>query len=251
MLSSIPVVSAGVGLIMLTDNDSYFQGDTITITAIGGAPAGVYMLQITDSSGSPIWTVQDVNGLSGDMMYTVVVSALWDYGTYTVYLKDMESGLVAEKDITLEYDPSHLMTLNYDLNTGWNLISFPLSNMTDSNVTTLFDEVSFYQIAEWTDSGYNTTETVESGKGYWVFVNEPSEVSVEGYPLPLVTLNLTTGWDLCGGPITREDSVPVFDGFYQVVGWDGFAYQPKNKFQPQRGYWVLVLDDQLISIPTV
>jgi len=77
------------------------------------------------------------------------------------------------------------------------------------------------------------------------FIVEISELSI-------YDIQLMAGWNMISVPCTLDNSNvdDVFSelGFYQIVTWDGSGYIVSTSIEAGKGYWVLVLEDTLLSI---
>ena len=75
------------------------------------------------------------------------------------------------------------------------------------------------------------------------------DVTVSGQPVDSLSLGLSAGWNMVGGPIDEVQAVDVFPGFHQLVTWAGTGYAVATVFEPGRGYWALVLSETNIQLP--
>jgi len=81
-----------------------------------------------------------------------------------------------------------------------------------------------------------------------LLVLEDVNVTVRGKAVKEVTLNLSLGWSMVGGPDGSVLMSDVFTGFHQMVTWSGVGYEVGTSFEPGRGYWVLVMDETQIHL---
>ena len=109
--------------------------------------------------------------------------------------------------------------------------------------------VGFYQLVEWSGSGYVPASSFESGVGYWLLVLEDMNITVSGLPLEQVTMTLPLGWSMIGGPNSVVHASDVFSGFFQLVTWSGTGYFTATEFEPCKGYWALILEATEITLP--
>jgi hypothetical protein len=107
----------------------------------------------------------------------------------------------------------------------------------------------FYQLVTWTGTSYAVSAVFEAGRGYWLLVLQDVDVTVSGQPVDSLSLGLSAGWNMVGGPIDEVEAVDVFSGFHQLVTWNGYGYQTSSSFEPGKGYWVLVLSETNIHLP--
>ena len=168
---------------------------------------------------------------------------------------------------TLDHDGEHYPKLAWEfggwdeqrfslaLNAGWNLISLPFDPVY-TNVRDCFRFVSpergtpslVGNVWQWdaVHQAYLSVHTVQGECGYWIYLTEPTSLTVEGTPNDL-PMTLEPGWNLIGS----DDRVPVpshgdirdswwwWDaepGIYQRARTD--LPSPDNELIPGRGYWL-------------
>ncbi|MCD6480522.1 PKD domain-containing protein [Candidatus Bathyarchaeota archaeon] len=90
----IPNIEA-VALTVSTNKSEYYRGESVTISVSGGTPNDVYMLQIEDPSGNKVWVDQGSFDSNGAFQYQIKIPDDWDYGTYTIRVKDMGKNKVS------------------------------------------------------------------------------------------------------------------------------------------------------------
>ena len=137
-----------------------------------------------------------------------------------------------------------------ELRAGWNMVSLPVVP-DDASAASILSDVEFYQLVTWSGSGYVASSEFEAGGGYWLLVLEDVNVTVTGIPVDEVTLTLSPGWSMIGGPNSVVQASEVFPGFYQLVTWSGTGYTPASTFEPGKGYWALVLEETQIQLPPI
>ena len=135
-----------------------------------------------------------------------------------------------------------------ELRAGWNMVSLPVVP-DDPMANAVMPSGLFYQLVTWTGTGYVAATEFEAGRGYWLLVLEDVNVTVTGIPVDEVTLTLSPGWSMIGGPNSVVQASEVFPGFYQLVTWTGTGYTPATVFEPGKGYWALVLEETQIQLP--
>jgi hypothetical protein len=66
------------------------------------------------------------------------------------------------------------------------------------------------------------------------------------------SLSLSAGWNLVSFPLVSHDTsfATIFSGvpFYQVLTWDGTMYTSPGVAEAGVGYWVLVLEETVITV---
>lgn len=90
--SALPTAQAQ--LAVSTDRSSYQRGQVVTVTVSGGTGDGVVMIQFEDPSDVVVWADQGLFDSGGGFQYQLRIPSGWDYGTYTVRIKDLETGEV-------------------------------------------------------------------------------------------------------------------------------------------------------------
>ena len=167
---------------------------------------------------------------------------------------DMRSGdsysWIADADATYTFAilVSAEVEFTLELSTGWNMVSLPVLPE-DPSAASVLGGVGFYQLVTWSGTGYVIASDFESGRGYWLLVLQDTNITVTGIPVDEVTLTLSPGWSMIGGPNSVVTASDVFPGFYQLVTWTGTGYTPATVFEPGKGYWALVLEETQIQLP--
>jgi hypothetical protein len=165
-------------------------------------------------------------------------------------------------------------TTTISLGAGWNLISLPLKP-SDTNISAVMSSISgkyaaiyAYDSASASYKSYipgassNTLSTVELGRGYWVFMNSASTLTVNGTPTS-EGVALTIGWNLVGYNSTTErpigaalnsvnNMVTAVYAFNNAANsYEGYA-PPLNALStmsPGRGYWIYATGNATWTLP--
>jgi len=183
-------------------------------------------------AGLPLWMVLALVATS-----VVGVSAL------------VGSGLLATNVLSASVSvQSQGVTVTLELDAGWNMVSSPVIPEDPASASVLSD-VGFYQLVTWSGSSYVVATSFEVGRGYWLLVLQDTNLTVTGIPLSEVSLTLSPGWSMVGGPYSAVQASEVFSSFYQMVSWSGTSYTISSEFVPGMGYWVLVLEETQILLP--
>jgi len=206
-----------------------FQVRTIGVS--GGASVG---WGLGDIAKIPENYTVTLDTPSGGMDMRTGENYSWSADADTMY--SFTVSITAEIEFTLE------------LSVGWNMVSLPVVP-DDSSAASILSGVGFYQLVTWSGTGYVVASEFEVGKGYWLLVLENVNVTVSGLPADSVSLTLSPGWNMIGGPNEIVVSGDVFTGFYQLVTWTGTGYIPVTEFDPGNGYWALVLEETQIQLP--
>lgn len=161
------------------------------------------------------------------------------------------------------------------LREGWNLVSVPIANSTASNMEpsdifgSLFvdfeDGASDLDFAfEYDGTDYQLVETLEAGKGYWVYASMPGDsvyattyfgdlIGSNGYTsVYSTTAAITNSAYTLVGSVVGNTVVPqakvsamysYVDGGYVAVGGGIEASGTDYVIRPGRGYWILGSSD--------
>jgi len=147
-----------------------------------------------------------------------------------------------------------------DLVAGWNLVSFTVTSES-STWDSIFDNQTYYM---WRWSAENkkyvspsSTAPVELGVGYWIWVGYDQTVTTSGVPVDNYSINLVTGWNLVGFPVTSPKTTPdnLFPGqTYYIWRWSAvnkkYVSPPDNQpVEIKIGYWICVDHDQTVTVP--
>jgi hypothetical protein len=125
----------------------------------------------------------------------------------------------------------------------WNLISLPAQVLNDT-VAALFPTRASNAFV-YNGSGYQITQRMLIGQGYWLKFSSPTVDSLSGYPVTGDSIPVITGWNLIGGlssalattSITSNPPAVVTSKFF---GYNGSTYQISDTLTPGKGYWVKV-----------
>ncbi|MEI6152608.1 MAG: choice-of-anchor D domain-containing protein [Deltaproteobacteria bacterium] len=161
-----------------------------------------------------------------------------------------------------------LSDVSFNLSTGWNFVATTKQPWDQSIAKVLSDISSKVRIvwgynnqtqvwSRWKPASLNNTlATIESGKGYWIYVNEPVTLTITG-TIPSSTLHLFEGWNLIG--YMGQDNASIaselqsFSGKWSIVWhWDNSIWYAKDEVQTNlpvqaltyfrrgKAYWVSI-----------
>ena len=150
-----------------------------------------------------------------------VVDAIYSDGSFTT---------AAVEDSYIELD--------YELETGWNLISAPFS----INKTELASGATTATLWYWDADHYEQTEQLTAQQGGWIYATEPLTVTLSGIPQHN-ELTLTAGWNLID-PATYSPHVSK-----QLWTWKGGKYEKANEIIPAHAYWSYTTTNQSKNFP--
>jgi hypothetical protein len=191
------------------------------------------------------------------------------YSDVTVELKDQD-GFRALDNFRVSVLKSYKFA-----DAAWQLISLT-SQPADTNIATVlasisgkYDSVWAYVNGTWeayfpNNPGFSNLDTMEAGKGYWVFSNQAANLSTEGSTISGQSIDLVQGWNLISynSTITRtvSDALASIAGRYLSVwayidnGWK--FYDPNNpgsstltEMEPGYGYWINAIMDVTWPLP--
>jgi len=139
------------------------------------------------------------------------------------------------------------------LNTGWNLISIPISaTISVEGFPRFIIPPTYYYSPD--ARRYNPVSTLEDGKGYWILSREDTSLVFSGIPSTELNSVLLPGWNMVGcasGTIPLSDLTDISDSIIPPV----YEYRDRRYFSvdllfPGKGYWVLSTDTVNININT-
>jgi len=166
---------------------------------------------------------------------------------------------------TVELSPSNGSLYRMEL--GWNLISVPVrlpSNAIDVVLQSIMSDCSSVWAYEAMDTGgewkryikdapgfLNTLETIEAGRGYWIQMDDPADLTLDGNEVAIEPIPLKPGWNLVGynsltaRPI-EEVSPSVCNSVWTYDAKDdewkryivGGTANNLEIMEPGKGYWM-------------
>lgn len=137
---------------------------------------------------------------------------------------------------------------------GWNIVSVPEEG-TRRGKTTVFPTASSYAYTYVADSGYQRTDSVLHGEGYWMKFPEAQTIIFGGPERHADTLRVEPGWNLIGSIGTQIPSTTIASDPPGLVTSEFFGYQrvyfASTTIGPGNAYWVKVRErGKLILGPT-
>ncbi|MCX8021696.1 MAG: C10 family peptidase [Syntrophorhabdaceae bacterium] len=130
------------------------------------------------------------------------------------------------------------------LSPGWNFVSFSRLPAGTQNISTVLKDVSKNvkvvwgfdnQTKEWLlfkfnlqSSKFKVLENVESGKGYWIYMDALGNINMEGWIEGPQTITLYEGWNLAGYNGT-DGAMNLPSGYIIIWGWDNGQWKAKHK----------------------
>lgn len=162
-------------------------------------------------------------------------------GKGEVVISDMRS--ITEYEVTGKNENQYFSVvwideycIEFNLKSGWNLISLPLTPE-HAGVLNLFpDAIAVYA---FDDGGYAAVDTLEPGKGYWIKMAEEKSYEVCGEPFTNYTVTLDSGWHLIGAVhIKTTPDIDPDNAVSVMYEYNEGRYKPITQFTPKYGCWV-------------
>lgn len=135
-------------------------------------------------------------------------------------------------------------SINVSINPGWNMVSNPVERPESLNVVkqvfpnSLFD----YAYGFHPTNGYQQTQQLSPGPGYWAKFPGPETATIEGTVRYGDSIIVHAGWNMIGSISVPVDtsvvtSVPPGLQASLVYGYSG-GYFPTDRILPGYGYWM-------------
>ncbi|NWG27304.1 MAG: T9SS type A sorting domain-containing protein [Ignavibacteriaceae bacterium] len=139
---------------------------------------------------------------------------------------------------------------NYSINTNWNMISLPLG-VSNSNYLTLFPNAVQGSLYGYS-GGYYSTQNIANCTGYWIKFPSSQLAEVCGTDITECVLNLSSGWNMIGGPNCNVPLSSVIDpGGIIIPGtlyrYSG-TYSTANSIDATKAYWVKTSGSGTITV---
>jgi len=221
------------------------RGHSISFSLVSGPGT------INSSSGLFTWSDPTPVGEYQSKIRVTCSGGKWDEKTLTVKVREKSS------------------TFTFSLNSGWNMISLPL--VTNPDPLSAFSGISgTWYLYQWDPVSYSYKGreqiSLQPGMGYWLWVQYPQTVAVQGSPYSgsEMRLSLSFGWNLMGYPflspmnwgdvrigvgsneytLDQAGSLGIVSPY--LYWWNGTSYanlRDLGKFEPGKGYWILALQN--------
>ena len=146
-----------------------------------------------------------------------------------------------------------MVRVRQELSPGWNLFSVALHVRPSPSVFHVLHAgggaatkmIRSDSVWEWQGDAYSIATVLEPGRGYWVYVDGSSAVTIEyeGVLALVPSRGLTRGWNLVGVMDVVALSVPHRSAVTDILGWDARLQQfaspspPAAVLMPGQGYW--------------
>lgn len=264
--------TAGVHVIAQTDLVARYTFDSVLTnsgtlgTDIDGVGTGtltyaprssftpVLGLEITQLDELFMWTAAKEDGVKSytveqqiDGVWTVISSVPAGENNYSVRVPDVQGQyrlkVVDYSGFVQTFNPSPTVPqLTLETKAGWNLISLPFSVKSVADLEAQMGS----QVWVWNAGHYVPALDVEAQQGFWIFQDEPTEITVEGLTLAVGQVELNRGWNLAGPvencPTPEAVSVYGFNGTYEDLEFTS------DLMTVGRGYWIFAEEAQSIDL---
>ncbi len=133
------------------------------------------------------------------------------------------------------------ITVSYQVASSWGLVSIPLT-VSDGRKPILFPTARSNAYMFVPSTGYEQSDTLVNGPGYFLKFDSTQNVNITGVPRRQDTIHVSPGWNLIGSisdPIDTSSVIQSPPGIIQSVyyGYAG-AYSAADTIKPAKGYWV-------------
>ncbi len=142
-------------------------------------------------------------------------------------------------------------TTSININSGWNLLSIPIT-LNDMSISSIFPDAA--SNAYGYNNGYFLLNTAQLGFGFWLKFNNSQTKNLAGNPQSSITINVNQGWNIIAplhsnistSSITTNPSGIISSLFY---GYNN-GYQTATTLERGKGYWVKVSSNGTMTIPS-
>lgn len=216
------------------EDGSQFLSSSLTLDWSGTAVT--FHLQVSTDSLFQSVTMED-SSLTGSEMS---VSGLAAGTAYYWRVRGKNDGGTSGWTQAWQFTTAPVVTNQYQVTTGWNLISLAL-DVNDSRKSVLFP-TAISQAYRYGSQGYTAVDTLVQGRGYWLKFPVGQNVDITGIERGRDTIDVHQGWNLIGStswPVDTEDIVQVPSGIVQSLffGYNG-TYFAADTINPSKAYWV-------------
>ena len=138
-------------------------------------------------------------------------------------------------------------TVTASINSGWNLVSVPVTPASYS-ASTLFPDAVSGTIYGFLSGAYTSESTLVNGEGYWAFYGAAGSNNISGDAITTTSVTVSAGnrWVLIGslttsqhvGKLTSNPPGAIVPG--TLFGYNGTSYFTPTMFEPGKGYWLFV-----------
>ena len=128
------------------------------------------------------------------------------------------------------------------LNSGWNLISNPVTNPVPGDSVRQLYPTSINTYAFEFSHGYVQSYRLANGKGYWGKFPAAAINTITGTARTQDSMNVVTGWNIVGSISNSVDTSTIVSmpAGLRASSWFGYSagYVPVTQIVPGKGYWI-------------
>jgi len=135
---------------------------------------------------------------------------------------------------------SQIIEVEMNIGAGWSMISLPIEPE-DARISTLFPYAKAVFIFITKYELLDPSDSLEVGKGYWLYQPEAKTYTLSGKPIECYTIpDLKGGWSIVGGcsysavPSVKDGRIRAVFGFMNRYVHLG----PQDALQPGKAYWI-------------
>ena len=235
-----------------SDNPYSISGTVILLTRGQGLPGATVKIRDlknnliaskkTDSSGNFRFDFASTG-------FSLIWAAKTGYEEFSSPQRPIDFEIEPHIVVSLYMVPASVLT-SLPLSEGWNFISLR-EDPPDNAIEKIVQDISPNLSAVWSydnaaqqwlkyrpSSANNSLSTIETGKGYWFYMNSASALNTTGWSPPpafatLPTIQLYNGWNLIGlGSKNNTDlSIAlseISDKWTVIWGWESGVWQAKH-----------------------
>jgi hypothetical protein len=217
-------------------SDNQTPGTAITYNIrMGTTPGGSDIINPNSSASTGFRRLPDHGNASHRHSWTVKNLPA---GKYYWSVQSVDNELAGSS-----FSEEHVIS-NYPTYTGWKLISVPDIHA-DTHAGTLYPTAISAAYAYDSESGYQSCDVLQNGKGYWMkFDPLVTPPTISGTPSSSINITVVPGWNLIGSisnPVLVSAITSSTPGM-TTSKFFGFnvGYATSDTIQPGKGYWVKV-----------
>jgi hypothetical protein len=173
---------------------------------------------------------------------TYRVEGLFQSTTYYWRVRAKNAAGQSEYSPVWKFITGNSTTMSVQLNSGWNLLSLPLS-VVDPSLTTIFPN-AISKAFSFESANYQQLDSLENGFGYWVKFGSSTPIEISGSPQLFDTIIVYQGWNMIGSLSTPVSTSSITSIPSNIIASNFYGYQtqylPTDTIYPGRGYWIKV-----------